>query len=70
MKRKIDADEGRCIYSQRLGAVEPIFGSITATHGMDRFRLRGLEKVTGQWLLFTLTHNIGKLQRYAPQLIT
>jgi len=26
-------------------------------------------KVNAQWLLYTLVHNIGKLQRYAPQLV-
>ena len=70
MKRKIDADVGRQIYSRRLGTVEPVFGNITATLRMDRFTLRGRVKVNAQWLLYTAVHNIGKLQRYAPQLVT
>jgi transposase len=64
MKAKIDSDAGRQIYSQRLGIVEPVFGNVTSTHGMDYFTLRGTEKVNAQWQLFALVHNIGKLQRY------
>jgi hypothetical protein len=31
--------------------------------GLDRFLLRGLEKVDGEWTLMAITHNIGKLHR-------
>ena len=68
MKAKIDSDAGRQTYSQRLGIVEPVFGNITTTLGMDRFTLRGKDKVNAQWQLYALVHNIGKLQRYAPAL--
>ena len=64
MKAKIDSDAGRQIYSQRLGIVEPVFGNIATTFGLDYFTLRGTEKVNGQWHLFALVHNIGKLQRH------
>jgi len=69
MKRKIDSDAGRQVYSQRLGTVEPVFGNITSNYRMDRFMLRGIDKVNAQWLLYTTVHNIGKLQRYAPRLV-
>jgi hypothetical protein len=52
MRIKIDSDEGRYIYSQRLGTVESVFGNITATHGMDRFTLRRQVKVNAQWMLW------------------
>lgn len=68
MKAKIDSDAGRQTYSQRLGIVEPVFGNITTTQGMNRFTLRGEDKVNAQWRLFALVHNIGKLQRYVPTL--
>jgi hypothetical protein len=31
--------------------------------GLDRFLLRGLEKVDGEWTLMAITHSIGKLHR-------
>ena len=31
--------------------------------GLDRFLLRGLEKVGGEWSLMAMIHNIGKLHR-------
>jgi len=48
MKRKIDSAKGRCIYSQRLGTVEPAFGYITDAIGFKRFGLQGREKVNAQ----------------------
>jgi transposase len=65
MKTKIDSDRGRHIYSQRLGCVEPVFGNINTTKGLNRFTLRGKTKVNSQWLMFCLVHNIEKIQRYA-----
>ena len=64
MKRRIDSPHGRHVYSQRLGIVEPVFGNIRSTMGLNRFSLRGREKVNNQWQLFTLLHNMGKLHRY------
>ena len=66
MKHKIDSPGGRHINSQRLGTVEPVFGNITSTLGMERFTLRGKEKVNGQWNLFSVVHNIGKIKAFAP----
>lgn len=67
MKRKIDSELGRHRYRQRLGIVEPVFANIRSTHRLDRFSHRGRRKVTTQWQLFCLVHNIGKMQRYAVQ---
>jgi transposase len=64
MKEKIDSEEGRYEYSKRLAIIEPVFANITSTIGLDRFSLRGKLKVTAQWLVFCLVHNIGKIQRY------
>ena len=64
MKRKIDTDEGRYRYSRRLGTVEPVFADITHATGLKRFSLRGQRKVNAQWMMYCLTHNIGKIQRY------
>lgn len=65
MKRKIDSDVGRHRYSRRLGIIEPIFGNLRHTKGLNRFTLRGRRKVSTQWQLYCMVHNIEKLQRYA-----
>ena len=64
MKRKIDTEHGRYYYSQRLGTVEPVFADINHATGLHRFSLRGRRKVNAQWMMYCLTHNIGKIQRY------
>lgn len=64
MKRKIDSPQGRHIYSQRLGTVEPVFGHITDAIGIRRFSLRGKQKVDGQWKLMMMLHNMLKIHRY------
>jgi hypothetical protein len=38
--------------------VEPVFGRIKGAQGLCRFRLRGLEKVIGEWALIATTHNL------------
>ncbi len=62
MKIKIDSPIGRRQYSKRLGAIEPVFGNITVNKGMNKFTLRGQEKVNSQWQLYCLVHNIEKLR--------
>jgi transposase len=64
MKERIDSEEGKAIYSQRMSVVEPVFGNLTSNKGLRRFSLRGRAKVQGQWQLFCLVHNIEKLQNF------
>jgi hypothetical protein len=40
--------------------VEPVFANITYCKGMNRFMLRGNEKVDTQWKMYCIVHNIGK----------
>lgn len=63
MKRAIDSARGRAIYSLRIATVEPVFANIRHTKRLDRFTLRGKEKVGTQWRLYCLVHNIEKLAR-------
>jgi hypothetical protein len=65
MKQIFDKPESRSIYSKRMGTVEPVFGNIRATLGLDRFTLRSKKKVNVQWLLFCMVPNIGKIQIYS-----
>ena len=64
MIEKIDTEEGRQIYSMRMGIVEPVFANIRYNKKMDRFTLRQKEKVNVQWLLFSLVHNIEKIVNF------
>lgn len=65
MQEKIDSRQGRHIYSQRLGTVEPVFGNINTNKRLNRFSLRGKTKVNAQWLMYCMVHNIEKLQHYS-----
>jgi transposase len=65
MKRRIDSEAGRYAYGRRLGIVEPVFGNIRSTRKLNRFSLRGREKVDAQWKMYCLVHNIGKIHRTA-----
>jgi len=64
MKRAIDSDEGRRLYGQRFATVEPVFGNIRHNKRLNRFTLRGREKVDVQWKLYCLVHNIEKLAKH------
>jgi transposase len=64
MKRKIDSVKGRLIYNRRLATIEPVFGNICSTLGLNRFTLRGKRKVSIQWLLYCIVHNLLKVHRY------
>jgi transposase len=64
MKRKIDSEEGRRSYGQRFATVEPVFANIRYNKGLNRFTLRGRQKVDTQWKLFCLVHNIEKLAHH------
>ncbi len=64
MKRRVDSDKGKLIYSHRMSAVEPVFGNIGTNKRLNYFSLRGKKKVQGQWQLFCMVHNIEKLANY------
>ena len=57
----VDSPAGRQAYAQRMGIVEPVFGNIKNNKRMNRITLRGLPKVTVQWLYYCLVHNIEKI---------
>ena len=65
MDRILRSKAGQAIYALRKTIVEPVFGQIKGARGLDRFLLRGLEKVDREWTLMAITHNIGKLHRAA-----
>jgi hypothetical protein len=65
MIKRFETPKGRFWYSRRMGTIEPVFGNIRSTLGLDHFTLRGKEKVGIQWKLYAMVHNIGKLAHYA-----
>lgn len=62
MERKLLTRRGQAIYKLRSITIEPVFGQM-AMRGLNRFWLRGLEKVKGEWSLWCTTHNLLKLWR-------
>ncbi|MDR2718598.1 MAG: IS1182 family transposase [Treponema sp.] len=60
MREKIDHPAWRELYSRRMQIIEPVYSNITYCKGMNRFTLRGSEKVGTQWKLYCMVHNIGK----------
>jgi transposase len=64
MAAKVDTPQGRRIYPQRIAIAEPVFANIRAHKRLDRFTLRGKIKVTIQWVLYCMVHNIEKILNY------
>ena len=64
MKRRVDSDKGKQIYSHRMSVVEPVFGNICINKRLQRFSLRTTVKVNAQWKLFCLIQNIEKIEYY------
>jgi len=62
MRAQFDTPYARQIYSARMGTVEPVFGHLRGAKKLNHFTLRGVKKVSGQWLLYCVVHNIGKVQ--------
>ena len=63
MRAKLSTESGRALYARRKTIVEPVFGQIKGARGIRRFLLRGLEKVSAEWQLICLTHNLLKIWR-------
>ncbi len=68
MARKLQTVKGRSTYAKRKEIVEPVFGQIKQVRGFRQFLLRGIDKVSAEWGLICLSHNLLKLFRchWAP----
>lgn len=64
MMAKIDTPEARHLYSRRIGMVEPVFANIRMQKHLDRFTVRGKQKVDIQWTQYSMIHNIEKIANY------
>ena len=63
MRSKLRTPEGRAIYARRKAITEPVHGLIKQARGFRQFLLRGSRKVSGEFTLVALTHNLLKLWR-------
>jgi transposase len=63
MRQAIDSPQGRQLYSQRMGTVEPVFANIRHNKRLTRLNHRGCTKVNTQWNLYCMVHNIEKLAK-------
>lgn len=61
MRARLQTAAGRAAYARRKITVEPVIGQLKACRGLRTFLLRGLAKVSGEWTLWCLTHNLRKL---------
>jgi transposase len=64
MQYKLKTAAGKALYAARKHIVEPVFGMTKSARGIRRFLLRGLEKVSAEWQLICLTHNLLKIWRH------
>ena len=65
MREKLATEKYQAKYARRIQIVEPVFANIRYCKRLDRFTLRGKEKVNAQWQLYCIVHNLGKcLNRY------
>lgn len=63
MRAKLQTAAGHATYAVRKTLPEPVFGQIKEARGFRRFSFRGIRKVTAEWALICLTHNLLKLFR-------
>lgn len=61
MNRKLQTVIGRKHYARRKAIVEPVFGQIKQARGFRQFLRRGLDRVSQEWTLLCLAHNLLKL---------
>ncbi|GHT72154.1 transposase [Spirochaetia bacterium] len=65
LKKKLNREEYQERYSRRIQIIEPVFSDIAYCKELNRFTLRGRNKVNGQWQLYCIVHNLCKcLKRY------
>jgi transposase len=60
MRKKFETVEYQDIYAYRIQIVEPVFANIRYCKRLNRFTLRGKDKVNSQWLLYCMVHKLSK----------
>jgi len=57
-RQRIGTDEGQATYRQRSGIAEWTNAQLRVRHGLQRFTVRGVDRVTSVVLLLAVTHNL------------
>ena len=65
VRESLQSEDGLRLRSRRGVEVESVFGNIKQNMGFRRFMLRGMEKVTIEWGLLCLAHNMKKLATFS-----
>jgi hypothetical protein len=63
MRQRLQRSAGKQLYKLRQQTVEPVFGIIKSVLGFRQFLLRGTVKVSTEWTLVCLAHNLKRLHR-------
>ena len=58
MRRVLQTDKGKELYSRRQAMVEPVFADIKQNRRAGRFKRRGRAAVRSEWRLIAATHNL------------
>ena len=66
MAHRLKTPRGRKLYALRKQTPEPVFGIIKSVMGYRQCLLRGLENVSGEWNLVTLSWNIKRMFAMQP----
>jgi len=61
MKKKMETEEGKCIYDLRKIVVEPVIGNIKYNLGFDEFLVRGLNGAKLELNIVSIAHNLKKI---------
>jgi len=64
MREKLRNDNGREVYMERQGIVEPVHGDDQKNKGWRQHHLRGLAKASLEFMLIRIGSNLGKIARY------
>jgi transposase len=57
-RKRMGTDDGKAIYRQRSGIAEWTNAQLRFRHGLQRFTVRGVDRVTSVVLLLAVTHNL------------
>ena len=66
MAHRLKTPRGRKLYALRKQTPEPVFGIIKSVMGYRQCLLRGLENVSGEWNLVTMSWNIKRMFAMQP----
>ncbi len=61
MAHRLKTPEGKTLYALRKQTPEPVFGIIKSVLGFRQFSLRGLDHVSAEWSLVTMSWNIKRM---------